>query len=82
MPNDWLVYASRSHLAPFVKLARIVRRYRPSIEAKLANGISESNTAAIGRIRSAAQGIYEPDSFITMIMLDRAGIAPHLAWAS
>ena len=84
--DDWLAYASRSRLAPFVKLARTVRRYRLSIEAtiewKLTNGISESNNAAIGRIRSAARGFHEPDSFITMIMLDRAGIAPHLPWAS
>ena len=84
--DRWLVYASRSRLEPFVKLARTVRRYRASIEAtlewKLTNGISESNNAAIGRIRSAARGFHEPESFITMIMLDRAGIAPRLPWAS
>jgi transposase len=82
----WLVYASRSRLEPFVKLARTVRRYRASIEAtlewKLTNGISESNNAAIGRVRSAARGFHEPESFITMIMLDRAGIAPRLPWGS
>ena len=83
--DDWLSYASRSKLAPFVKLARTIRHYRASIEAtlewKLTNGISESNNAAIGRIRSAARGFHEPESFITMIMLDRAGIAPSLPWA-
>ncbi|MCP3990779.1 MAG: transposase [Actinomycetia bacterium] len=30
--DDWLAYASRSCLAPFVKLARTVRAYRASIE--------------------------------------------------
>jgi len=83
--DEWLSYASRSKLAPFVKLARTIRRYRESIEAtlewKLTNGISESNNAAIGRIRSAARGFHDPESFITMIMLDRAGIAPSLPWA-
>jgi transposase len=83
--NAWLAYASRSRLAPFVKLARTIRHYRDSIEAtiewKLTNGISESNNAAIGRIRSAARGFHDPESFITMIMLDRAGIAPQLPWA-
>lgn len=53
--DDWPSYASRSKLAPFVKLARTIRHYRASIEAtlewKLTNGISESNNAAIGRIR-------------------------------
>ena len=84
--DDWLAYASRSRLAPFVKLARTIRHYRASIEAtiewKLTNGISESNNAAIGRIRSAARGFHYPEGFITMIMLDRAGIAPQLPWAS
>jgi len=82
--SDWLAMASRSRLTPFVKLARTIRHYRESIEAtlewKLTNGISESNNAAIGRIRSAARGFHEPESFITMIMLDRAGIAPQLPW--
>ena len=84
--DDWLSYASRSRLEPFVKLARTIRHYRSSIEAtlewKLTNGISESNNAAIGRIRSAARGFHDPQSFITMIMLDRAGIAPQLPWAT
>jgi transposase len=83
--DTWLIYASRSRLAPFVKLARTIRHYRDSIEAtiewKLTNGISESNNAAIGRIRSAARGFHDPENFITMIMLDRAGIAPQLPWA-
>ena len=82
--DSWLSYASRSQLPPFVKLARTIRRYRESIEAtlewKLTNGISESNNAAIGRIRSAARGFHDPESFITMIMLNRAGIAPQLPW--
>ncbi len=82
--DDWLAMASRSRLTPFVKLARTIRHYRESIEAtlewKLTNGISESNNAAIGRIRSAARGFHDPESFITMIMLDRAGIAPPLPW--
>jgi transposase len=84
--DDWLHYASRSQLKPFVKLARTIRRYRRSIEAtiewKLTNGIAESNNAAIGRIRTNARGFHDPDAFITMIMLDRAGIAPDLPWAS
>jgi transposase len=83
--DEWLSYASRSQLEPFVKLARTVRHYRESLEAtlewKLTNGISESNNAAIGRIRSAARGFHDPSSFITMIMLTRAGLAPQLPWA-
>jgi transposase len=84
--DDWLSYASRSKLAPFVKLARTIRHYRASIEAtiewKLTNGIAESNNAEIGRIRSNARGFRDYDAFITMIMLGRAGIRPDLPWAA
>jgi transposase len=84
--DEWLAYASRSKLPPFVKLARTIRRYRPSIEATiewhLTNGIAESNNASIGRIRTNARGFHDPEAFITMIMLDRAGLAPDLPWAT
>jgi transposase len=69
-----------------VKLPRTIRHYPESIEAtlewKLTNGIPESNNAAIGHIRSAARGFHDPESFITMIMLDRAAITPQLPWAT
>lgn len=84
--NDWLAYASRSKLEPFVKLARTIRHYRASIEAtiewRLTNGIAESNNAQIGQIRSAARGFHTPKAFITMIMLTRSGIKPKLPWAT
>lgn len=82
--DRWLAWASRSKLVPFVKLARTIRAYRESIEAtiewKLTNGIAESNNAAIGRIRGAARGFQDPTAFITMIMLERGGLAPALPW--
>lgn len=84
--DDWLAYAPRSKLAPFVRLARTIRAYRASIEAtiewRLTNGIAESNNASIGRIRANARGFHDPDAFITMIMLDRAGLTPALPWAT
>ena len=84
--NAWLAWASRSQLAPFVKLARSIRHYRESIEAtiewKLTNGIAESNNASIGRLRANARGFHDPEAFITMVMLDRAGITPKLPWTT
>jgi transposase len=84
--DAWLAWASRSKLDPFVKLARTIRNYRASIEAtiewRLTNGIAESNNASIGRVRVNARGFHDPDAFITMVMLDRAGIAPNLPWAT
>lgn len=84
--DAWLAYATRSKLAPFVRLARSIRRYRASIEATiewhLTNGIAESNNASIGRLRTNARGFHNPQALITMVMLDRAGIAPELPWAT
>lgn len=84
--DEWLAYASRSKLAPFVKLARTIRVYRASIEATIewgfTNGIAESNNASIGRIRANARGFHDPSAFITMIMLERGGLAPDLPWAT
>ena len=83
--SDWLYYAARSRLDPFVKLARTVARYRDSIEAtiewRLTNGIAESNNASIARIRANARGFHDAQGFITMVMLDRTGLAPTLPWA-
>ena len=84
--DNWLHYATRSKLAPFVRLARTIRTYRASIEAtiewRLTNGIAESNNASIGRIRTNARGFHNPEAFITMILLERAGLAPNLPWTT
>lgn len=37
--------------------------------------------AAIGRLRSNARGFHSPERFVTMVMVDRAGVAPELPWA-
>ena len=84
--DEWLAYASRSKLAPFVKLARTIRHYRTSIEAtiewRLTNGLAESTNASIGRLRANARGFHDPHAFITMILLDRGGHTPNLPWAT
>ena len=82
--DDWLHYASRSRLPAFVKLARTIRHYRPSIEATIeygfTNGIAEANNSVIGRIRRNANGFHNPQAFITMVMLNRGGLGPNLPW--
>jgi transposase len=64
--DDWIYYASRSRLEPFVKLARTIRHYRDSIEATIewgfTNGIAEANNSVIGRIRRNANGFHNPKS--------------------
>lgn len=82
--DRWLAAASRSKLEHFVKLARTIRGFRDKIEATIkygfTNGIAESNNASIGRIRANARGFHDAENFITMVMLDRSGIAPELPW--
>ncbi|MEI2818522.1 MAG: transposase [Microthrixaceae bacterium] len=84
--NEWLAWASRSKLAPFVKLARTIRAFRTSIMATIeygyTNGLAESNNASIGRIRANARGFHDPEAFIKMIMLDRVLPTPPLPWAA
>jgi transposase len=84
--DDWLHFASRSRLEPFVKLARTVRHYRESSK-RPSSGSSRTEspsrtTPPSGRLRANARGFHDPQSCITMIMLDRAGIAPSLPWPS
>lgn len=55
---------------------------RSDIEWRLTNGIAESNNASIGRLRTNARGFHDPQAFITMVMLDRAGIGPDLPWTT
>jgi transposase len=78
--DDWLAWVSPSRLAPFVNLARTIRGYRTSIEAtiesKLTRGIAESNNAAVGRMRSAACGFQDRNTFIIMILSGTPGHPP------
>ncbi|MFV0316562.1 MAG: transposase [Microthrixaceae bacterium] len=82
--HNWLAYASRSKLTPFVKLARTIRSYRVAIDApsewRYTNGIAESTTPALGRLRATARGVHDPNAFITMIMLEQAGLTPDPPW--
>lgn len=75
--DAWITHASPSRLAPFVKLTHTIRDYRTSIETTIewrsTNGIAESNSASIGRIRANTCVFHGPQAFITIIMLDRSG---------
>ena len=76
--EEWLMWASRSRLAPFVKLARSVRRYRDGILAYVRSGLSNARSEGINsKIRTLtrrAYGFHEASSLISYIILCCSGI--------
>ena len=76
--DEWLAWASRSRLTPFVKLARTVRKYREGIleyvRDRLNNGRVEGLNRKIRTITSRAYGFHSSASLISMIFLCCGGI--------
>jgi len=69
----WLSWASRSKLAPFVKLARTLRRYRDgiltAIRLGLSNGRLEGLNNKIGVLKHRAYGFHSAAALVAMIYL-------------
>jgi transposase len=77
--GDWLAWASRSRLRPFVKAARTIRRHRESIleyiRVRLTNGLPEGLNNKIRVITRRAYGFHSPEALIARIFLSCGGIA-------
>jgi transposase len=77
--NDWLAWASRSKLEPFVKLARTIRARRTDITNaltfKLGNARVESMNQKIRLIIRRAYGFRSVEALRAMILLCLAGYA-------
>lgn len=69
----WLAWASRSRLAPFVKLARTLRKYRKGILAAIELGVSNGRLEGINNkiavIKHRAYGFHSSAALIAMIFL-------------
>lgn len=76
---DWIQWASRSKLKPFVKLARTVKRYLKGILAYnktgLSNGIVEGLNNKIRLVIRRAYGFHDTEALKAMIYLCCGGIA-------
>jgi transposase len=74
----WLAWASRSRLAPFVKLARTLRKHRDGILAAIVLGVSngrmEGINNKIGVIKHRAYGFHSAAALIAMVFLCCSGI--------
>jgi transposase len=78
----WLRWAGRSKLAPFVKLAKTIRRHLPAICNMLDSGLSnariEANNVHLRVLTRQAYGYHSAKALITMANLRRGGLCPPL----
>lgn len=76
--NDWLAWASRSKLKPFVKVARTIRQHFDRILAyvktRLTNGVVEGINNKLRMIARRAFGFHSADALIAMLFLNSGGI--------
>ncbi len=79
--DEWLAWASRSRLAPFVRVARTIRKHQDGIQAyialRLTNGFTEGINNRIRMIARRAFGFHSPEALIAMIFLTCGGIELH-----
>ncbi len=77
--DDWLSWACRSKLAPFVKVSRTIRAKKEGVLAyireRLTNGIVEGTNNRLRMIARRAFGFHSPDALISMLYLCCGGIA-------
>ena len=80
--DDWLKWARRCRLQPFVKLARTITAQRAGIVAAIEHGLSNARVEAINTqirlITRRAFGFHSPDTLIALAMLNLAGLCPPL----
>jgi transposase len=82
MLDQWIAWARRCRLRPFVKLARTITNQRAGIAAAIKNGLSNARVEAINTqirmITRRAFGFHTPDALIALAMLSLAGLCPPL----
>ena len=74
----WLAWASRSRLAPFVKLARTLRKYSDGILAAIELGVSNGRLEGINNkiavLKHRAYGFHSAEALIAMVFLCCSGM--------
>lgn len=76
--DDWLAWASRSRLAPFVKVARTIRDDRAAIDAVLEHRLSDARVEAtntkLGLLDRLALGFHSHVPLVALAMLKLGGL--------
>jgi transposase len=79
---EWIAWARRCRLAPFVKLARTITAQRAGIVAAIEHGLSNARVEAINTqirmITRRAFGFHSAGALIALAMLSLAGLRPPL----
>ena len=79
--DDWLSWACRSKLAPFVRVSRTIRAKKEGvlsyIQGRLTNGIVEGTNNRLRMIARRAFGFHSADALISMLYLCCGGIELH-----
>jgi len=80
--DEWLKWARRSRLQPFVKLAKTITQQRKMVEAALTHGLSNARVEQINtQIRLITRrgfGYHTPEAVIALAMLSLGGLCPPL----
>ncbi len=80
--EEWLAWARRCRLDPFVKLAQTITKQRAGIVAAIENRLSNARVEAINTqirmITRRAFGFHSPGALIALAMLSLAGLCPPL----
>ncbi len=76
--EEWLDWAARSRLEPFVKLGRTIRKHAEGIlaylDTRMTNGPVEGINNKLRVIARRAYGFHSPDALISMLFLCCGGI--------
>ena len=80
--DDWLRWAPRSKLAPFIKLAATIRAHRRRIEAAFETGLSnarvEGTNTRLRLLTRVAFGFHSAEPLLTLALLKLGGMCPAL----
>lgn len=82
----WLSWAQCSRLAPFVSLARTIRKHTYDIGSTLLHGLSnarlESMATKLRVLHRQSFGFHSAQALIDLALLKHGGLCPRLAWQS
>jgi transposase len=82
MIDEWLAWASRSKLEPFVRVARAIRRHRDAIDCALAHGLSNARVEGVNTklklLTRLAYGFHSHAPLVALAMIKLGGMCPPL----